>query len=286
VPNGYSGYSEISVFGTPAVTPPAGPEVTGDYETNAVPTWVPGTPNLIAGQLPSSVGPGSFTLQGAGGLAALTDGAIGTTPGFSATCGGTNDGAGTSVTYTANEGWVLTNIVVYTGWTNYGRAGQFYYISYSTLAAPTTFIPLASVGYNPSIVVGPPAETQVIIAPPAGQTELASNVAAVNFDFTPQGTQDFGYSAYTEIILLGSNLTVPKAPVVKSPSISGGNLILTGTGGTPNSSYTILTTTNLLTPLADWTVSTTGTLDGNGAFSNSIPLNSSQPTSFFKLKVP
>jgi Fibronectin type III domain len=75
------------------------------------------------------------------------------------------------------------------------------------------------------------------------------------------------------------------APMFGAPKISAGNLILTGTGGTPNSGYTWLTTTNLAAP-THWLTNSTGTLDGTGAFSNSIPLNPSLPTGFFRLRLP
>jgi hypothetical protein len=125
----------------------------------------------------------------------------------------------------------------------------------------------------------------VDIAPSNGGT-LATNVYAVTFDFTPQTANlDNGYSGYAQIVLQGSNLTVAKAPLLGSTHISGGNLILTGTGGTPDSGYSVLTTTNLSIPLADWTVSSTGVLDANGAFSNSIPVTSAQAGHFFTVKI-
>jgi len=77
---------------------------------------------------------------------------------------------------------------------------------------------------------------------------------------------------------------VPVPPVLGSPKVSGGNLILTGTGGTPNSNYTWLSTTNLSAPIT-WTTNSTGTLDGTGAFSNSIPIGAN-PASFFRLRLP
>ncbi|MBW8863901.1 MAG: hypothetical protein JF609_03070 [Verrucomicrobia bacterium] len=69
-----------------------------------------------------------------------------------------------------------------------------------------------------------------------------------------------------------------------SPKVSGGNLILTGTGGTAGAGYTLLTTTNLAAP-GSWTTSSTGTLDGSGAFSNSVPIGTS-PARFFRVSMP
>jgi hypothetical protein len=61
---------------------------------------------------------------------------------------------------------------------------------------------------------------------------------------------------------------------------------LTGIGGTSGGSYTWLTTTNLLTPVINWTTSTTGVFDGSGNFSNAIPINFSKPVGFFRLRTP
>ena len=284
VPNGYSGYSEISVFGSPSVTaPPAGPVITLQHE-ETTDAFVLETPNLIANQLPSSHGPGVFTEEGCS-EAGLTDGLLsfgGNTN--SASCG--DDGIAVPwIVFSSASGWNLTNIVVYSLWHDFGRDGQFYNVSYSTLSAPTTFVPLASVAYNPFVPTGVASGNRVEIAPPVGQSLLASNVAALKFDFTPQGSQDFGWSGYTEIVLQGSNVTPPAAPVVNPVKVSGGNLILTGTGA-PNYGYTVLTTTNLLTPLANWTINTTGVTDGAGAFSNSIPINVTNPASFFRVRMP
>jgi hypothetical protein len=172
-------------------------------------------------------------------------------------------------------------------WNDYGRDGQFYNLSYSTWWDPTTFLPLASVAYNPPVPHdGRATGNRMAIAPPPGQSVLATNVAAVKFDFTPQGTRDFGWSGYSEIVFQGANLALPRLPAVNPITVSGGKLIFTGTGGTPNYSYTWLTTTNLLAPLASWTTNTTGVLDGSGAFSNSIPINAAIPASFFRLRMP
>ena len=67
-------------------------------------------------------------------------------------------------------------------------------------------------------------------------------------------------------------------------TLSGGILILTGTGGTPNAGYTWLTTTNLSAPII-WTTNVQGVLDGSGNFSNSIPIGAT-PASFFRFRIP
>jgi hypothetical protein len=284
--NAYSGYDEIGVYGTPSGTVPSNAiATTSENQATAAPTWVVETDSLIENQAPSSVGSGNFQNEaGVTGTPALTDGLFGAADANSsyATCGAS---AGTSVTYTSASGWDLTNIVVYSGWGNYDRDGQFYNISYATLAAPGTFIPLTSVYYNPPNLGGPSAN-RVAIARLDGTT-LAASVYAVKFDFTPQnGSLDNGYSGYAEIVLQGVNLTPSIPPVVSSPQVSGGNLMVSGTGGTPNRGYTWLSTTNLALPLSAWTISATGTLDANGAFSNSIPVNVLEPDRFYQLRMP
>ena len=94
--------------------------------------------------------------------------------------------------------------------------------------------------------------------------------------------RDGGNSQYNAILL---EKFAAAPPTLGSPRASAGNLILTGTGGTPNSPYTWLTTTNLSVPI-NWITNTTGMLDGAGAFSNSIRINVSQPASFFRLRLP
>ena len=292
VPNGYSGYSEISVFGSPSATDTLPITVTAVNQNTSTPDWVVEQNSLIEGRLPSRVGAGdftgAFTNAAAGGLPVLTDGTFGPY-GLGNTnlaiCG--TNGAGSSVTFISPTGWDLTNIVVYSLWNDYGQDGQFYNLSYSTLSDPTTFIPLTSVSYNPDVPTdGTASGNRVAISPVPGQTMLASNVYAVKFDFTPQGSQDFGWSGYSEIVLQGSNLAQVTIATVNPPTISGGNLIMTGTGGTPNYSYTVMTTTNLLTPLAGWTVSTNGVTDGTGAFSTAIPVSAAPGGSFYQLRMP
>jgi hypothetical protein len=141
------------------------------------------------------------------------------------------------------------------------------------------FVTLASVYYNPPDVGGPSAN-RVAIARLNG-APLAVNVAAVKFDFTTQsGSLDNGYSGYAEIVLQGTSL-----PGFNAPYVSGGKLILTGTG-TPGSSYELLTSTNVAARVAAWTTNATGVVNGSGVFSNAIPFSVSEHARFFRIKTP
>jgi autotransporter-associated beta strand protein len=73
-------------------------------------------------------------------------------------------------------------------------------------------------------------------------------------------------------------------PTIISTKIIGGNLIFNGIGGAAKGTYYVLTTTNLTTPLADWTLVATNLFDASGNFiaTNTIDSNSTQQ--FYRLK--
>ena len=190
----------------------------GSTVTNFAPTWTVAPGSLIAGQVPSSVGSGSFNQN----VAVLTDGTFGWLnywPGVGSsptevTCGSS---AGQSVTYTLGSsasGYSLTNIVVYGGWGDAGRDQQAYTVYYSTVAAPANFIWLASVNYNPANPGAAQSATRATISS-ATAGPLATNVAALKFDFTTPAGEN-GYSGYSEIALYGTSIN-PAATMNPSP---------------------------------------------------------------------
>lgn len=220
----------------------------------------------------------------------LTDGSFGylDTVGdkTTVTCAGSGATAGNFVIYTlagSANGYTITNIMSSGGLSDDGRDQQAYTILYSTVAAPTTFLPLAVVNYLPFDPTGI-STTRATITPVTGA--LATNVAELYFDFTTPAGEN-GYEGYNEIAVYGSaSGPLYIAPVLSSATASGGNLIVTGTGGYPPfGAYTWLMTTNLSPPVV-WTTNSTGTLDGTGSLSNSFPINPSLPASFFRLQIP
>lgn len=161
-----------------------------------VPTWNSSllTSSLIYNVAPSSSGSGDFTGvfdgDGASLPAVLTDGSFGqddkaqtgTHSSFSVI--GYDSRAGNFVEYSLTNsanGYNLTNITVYGGWSDGGRDGQAYTVSYSTVAN-TNLIPLAVVNYLPANPNGWYCMSRSTITPASGI--LASNVAALYFDFT------------------------------------------------------------------------------------------------------
>ncbi|MFZ0827369.1 MAG: hypothetical protein WAO02_08085 [Verrucomicrobiia bacterium] len=74
-------------------------------------------------------------------------------------------------------------------------------------------------------------------------------------------------------------------PAFSSVAQTGGNLVVTATAGIPYDPCYLFTSTNLATPLSDWTCVTTNYFDVTGAtsFTNAIP--SDEPARFYQLQV-
>lgn len=75
-------------------------------------------------------------------------------------------------------------------------------------------------------------------------------------------------------------------PVISSTVRSGNNLLISGSGGTPNGSFTIRTNANVAAPLTGWGTNSTGTFDSNGNFSASLPISPSNPRLFYLIQTP
>jgi len=75
-------------------------------------------------------------------------------------------------------------------------------------------------------------------------------------------------------------------PQFQSISLSGTNVIITGTGGAANSSYAILTATNVHLPVTDWVSIATNQYDSSGVFSFTNAIEPQTSQRFFRLRVP
>lgn len=234
-------------------------------------------------------GPGDFGLDATSGdPGVLTDGQLGVSRLVSVTSGPNT--AGNWLIYglptdVAPLGFELTNITVYAGWLDGGRRDQAYEVLYSTIWDPTNFVSLWTTHILPDDPSGEPIATRTKLIPAQGV--LAHNVHSVKINWdVPQFLN--GYSIYDEIEINGTNSTAvftPVAPVISSVTTVGTNLVITGTGGTANASYTWLTTTDL-TPPVNWVPFTQGVLSGSGVLSNSLPINPGDTQQFFRLRLP
>ncbi|HUK81678.1 MAG TPA: hypothetical protein VLZ12_03505 [Verrucomicrobiae bacterium] len=75
-------------------------------------------------------------------------------------------------------------------------------------------------------------------------------------------------------------------PVINQVTLSGTNLILRASNGLPDSVFSMITSTNLALPVAEWSITATGVFDGSGTSSNSISVNPAEPARFFRILQP
>jgi hypothetical protein len=250
-----------------------------------VPTWTLTAGDLLEGVAPTST-TGNFQQNGDGPISSLTDGQIGYVGGtvFSfCSCGNSPNGSVAIYPLPGSaNGYNISQIVTYGGWQDAGRDWQNYTVSYATVEHPTTFIPLTSVLDKASLLDtnALPNMTRVTITP-SGESSFAQNVVAVEFNFSTPSGQENGWQGYSELAVYGSVSPPPVA--FNSFSISGGNFVLTGSGGTAGAAYTILSATNLLGP---WVTNTSGTFGSTGSFTNAIPLSHSVAGQYFRFEIP
>lgn len=78
------------------------------------------------------------------------------------------------------------------------------------------------------------------------------------------------------------------APSIGSTTLSaaGDALIFSGTGGTPNGPFTVLSSTNVAAPIAEWAAGQSGAFDSNGNFRVTNSILPGTPRDFFRVRVP
>jgi autotransporter-associated beta strand protein len=106
--------------------------------------------------------------------------------------------------------------------------------------------------------------------------------------FSP-ATPGPGLSWINELAVNGSIgvvTAVKPTPHVVGISIVGGNLVFSGTNGLAYGAYAILSSTNLATPLTNWTQVGSGYFDGNGNCNATNAINASETERFYLLCQP
>ncbi len=74
-------------------------------------------------------------------------------------------------------------------------------------------------------------------------------------------------------------------PVINQTQVINGNFIFSGTNGTSGATYYVLSSTNLMLPLGQWTSVLTNTFPSNGQFSITNPVVLGNPQVFYLLQV-
>jgi autotransporter-associated beta strand protein len=83
---------------------------------------------------------------------------------------------------------------------------------------------------------------------------------------------------------VGGKLATP--PQFGGIAISGTNLVIQGSGGTPNGTYYVLTSTNIALPVSIWLPTLTNTFDSSGNFQFSTPVGAPPGRRFYMLQLP
>lgn len=81
-------------------------------------------------------------------------------------------------------------------------------------------------------------------------------------------------------------VTKPAPPSINNISVTGGNLLLSGSGGASHATFYVLTSTNLAAPLSNWTPLLTNQFDASGNFNLTNPANPNTSQSFYLLQMP
>ena len=97
---------------------------------------------------------------------------------------------------------------------------------------------------------------------------------------------DPGLTWTNKLLLDGSIQVLGPSLKFGAITLSGTNLLISGSGGPANSNYWVLTTTNLNVGLSNWTRLLTNQFDGSGNFIFTNGINSSIRQRYYRLQVP
>jgi T5SS/PEP-CTERM-associated repeat protein len=76
------------------------------------------------------------------------------------------------------------------------------------------------------------------------------------------------------------------APSFRSITVSGTNVIIRGTNGSPNAPFAVLTATNVATPSSNWVSLVTNQFDSGGEFSFTNPVAPGDRQRYFRIRTP
>ncbi len=135
-------------------------------------------------------------------------------------------------------------------------------------------------------------DSQISVAVPAGSGTVDVTVQSGLYE--PDTYDGPGANVNEPIFGYGTSATntADKFVYVAMPEIllvsaSDGNFIASGTNnGGPGGTYHVIVSTNLLLPLTNWMVLTNGSFDGNGNFSFTNTISSTNSEMFYRLRVP
>jgi len=165
---------------------------------------------------------------------------------------------------------------------NAGGAGAVFNVSIVFSNAFANSVTLGASGLPPGVNAGfSPASV-------TGSTTAALTVTASNS--VPQGSYLFTISGNAGTLTNSTSATLvvgpPPTPGINSVSLSGSNLLFSGTNGPLDGLYYVLASTDATLRVTNWTIVDTGMFDALGNFSITNALVPGVPQQFFMLLVP
>jgi hypothetical protein len=153
------------------------------------------------------------------------------------------------------------------------------------LNSPTIALDGALVNSNISLAAPTNAETFTLFT--ATQAGGLTGAFKSTFPATPGPGQTWNtnnlYTTGTLSVVGNPPVTAP--PAINAVGRSTGNLVFSGTNGTPGGAYYLVSSTNLVLPLTNWTVLSTNTFNTSGGFSVTNAIGTNGAT-FYRLEIP
>lgn len=119
-----------------------------------------------------------------------------------------------------------------------------------------------------------------------GTYPLFTYGGALSVGTVTMGTAPAGYNYTVDASVAGLVQVIVTAPRFGLLQARANGLVFSGSGGTPNASYYVLTTTNLALPLRNWTPLLTKQFDASGNFTVTNALAPCSRQQFYRLVVP
>jgi hypothetical protein len=126
--------------------------------------------------------------------------------------------------------------------------------------------------------------TNILTTTAATNYTDASVTVGPTYYYVVSAVDSFGQS--TNSAPVGASLGPPPHPLITAPLLQGSNLVLSGSGGLPNTLYYVLTSTNLALPRRQWTPIGTDSFAGNGTFKFTNTPDPNSPQLYYLLQTP
>jgi autotransporter-associated beta strand protein len=128
---------------------------------------------------------------------------------------------------------------------------------------------------------------EILAAGDSFQLFSAANISGV-FSTVTLPALDSGLAWNTSQLYSNGIISVVAitAPVIGTFNLGNNGLVLSGNGGVPATDFYLIGTTNLGTPVYEWSILQTNQFDGAGNFIFTNPLNAGWPQGFYRIAIP